>query len=330
MKRVSAMAVAVLFGVTSCACLISAEDDVSIMITKPVGDDPISCAVFFADNMVYTPQWRLGNFVRIEVSVINMTDYTSSREITRNDTDLYNESTAGIVGDEVYEWALDQQLDIITDSENVLPLTKMVSVSYIEVAITSSALKDPIIFAAGWDPETKAKVITVNGFGREVNKAGHVIYGTLWDTSDTALTGGVELLEGDYTVSVSLGRAVQDADGWHGSIGEWYDVDYSVGHIYNVVTEEEGDLLTPEYPYSDLVAEDHPDYVVYKIGVGGLDGDTAWVVLGTLIGEGSGGGNGGGNGNGGDGGGDGGNGNGGDGGGGNGHGGKLSRLQGVK
>ncbi len=308
-KRVSAMAVAVLFAVTSCACLISAEEDtVPLMITMPEGTEPISCAVFFADNMVYAPQWRVDNYVRIEVMVLNMTDYTSSREILRTDTDLYTE---------VYVDGVAQQAAIIGSSETVLPMTKMVSVSYIEVTITSDVYAD-IVLSAGWDPVTGAKVID-NDFGREVNKVGHLIYGTLWDTTD--------IPEGVYTTEVRLGHVVQDSVTglWSGVLGEWYSVDYAIGHLYN--PDLEGVFLTPENPYSDLVGYDHIDYTTYKIGAGGLGVDCAWVELGPIIGQGTGGGNGGGgndgdgNGNGGDGGG---NGNGGDDiGGGNGHGGKL-------
>ncbi len=308
-KRVSAMAVAVLFAVTSCACLISAEEDtVPLMITMPEGDEPISCAVFFADNMVYAPQWRVDNYVRIEVLVLNMTDYTSSREILRTDTDLYPE---------VYADGLAQQAAIMGSSETVLPMTKMVSVSYIEVTITSDVYPD-IVLSAGWDPVTGAKVIDKD-FGREVNKVGHLIYGTLWDT-----TG---IPEGTYTTEVRLGHVVQDpvTGLWSGVLGEWYSVDYAIGHLYN--PDVEGEFLTPEFPYSDLVLYDHIDYTTYKIGAGGVEGDCAWVELGPIIGQGTGGGNGGGgnsgdgNGNGGDGGG---NGYGGENGlGGNGHGGKL-------
>lgn len=282
-RIVSAMAIAMLFGLSACASLICAEDDegTPLMITAPTGEEPISCAVFFADNMVYAPQWRLDNYVRIETMVLDTTDYTSSREIKRIDTDLYPDGG--------YEDGLDQQAAILADSDAVLPLTKMVSVSYIEVSVTSDVLDAPILFAAGWDPITREKVIEVNGFGREVNKAGHLIYGTLWDTS------GLE--EGVYTVEVRLGCVVDGV----GVVGEWYDVDYAIGHLYNP-DGEEGELLTPEFPYSDLVLADHVDYYTYKIGVGGMTSDTAWVELGPLIPQGSGGGNGGdggGNGNGG-------------------------------
>ncbi len=307
-KRVSALAVAVLFALTSCACLISAEEEtVPLMITMPEGDEPISCAVFFADNMVYAPQWRVDNYVRIEVLVLDMTDYTLATQILRTDTDLYPET---------YADGLAQQAAIATDSENVLPLTKMVSVSYIEVTITSDVHED-IVLSAGWNPADGTKVID-NKFGREVNKAGHLIYGTLWDTT------GLE--EGTYTTEVRLGHAVQDpvAGTWSGVLGEWYQVDYAIGHLYDP-DGEEGDLLYEEYPYSNLVAYDHPDYLVYKIGAGGLADGAAWCELGPVIGQGTGGGNGGGgndgdgNGNGGE---DGGNGYGGENGGGNGHGGR--------
>ncbi|MCJ7490538.1 MAG: hypothetical protein MUO87_10485 [Thermoplasmata archaeon] len=286
------MAVAVLFGITSCACMIGANEDEGdpLIITAPSGSAPMSCAVFYADNMVYAPQWRLDNYVRIEAMVIDMTGYDSSRDILTTDVNLY---PGGIFDD-----GFEQQAAIIADSANVLPMTRMVSVSYIEMTVTSDALPEPLVFAAGWDPLTGVKVIEELGLGREVNKAGHVIYGTLWDT-----TG---LDEGVYKVETRLGCVVDDV----GVIGQWYSVDYAIAHLYNPEGEE-GELLDPVHPFSDLVEENSDDYATYKIGVGGVDDGAAWIDLGPLIPQGSGGG---GNGNGGDGG----NGNGG--GGGNGHG----------
>ncbi|UCE80534.1 MAG: hypothetical protein JSV94_05090 [Methanobacteriota archaeon] len=293
-KRVSVVAIAVLFGVTSCACMIGAsEEGAPLIITTPSGDDPISCAVFYADNMVYAPQWRLGNYVRLEAMVIDMTGYDSPRDILTTDVNLYPD---------VYADGLAQQAAIIADSATVLPMTRMVSVSYIEMTITSDVLAEPLVLSAGWNPLTLEMEIE-NGLSREVNKGGHVIYGTLWDTT------GLE--EGDYTVHTRLGTVVNGV----GMIGEGYSVDYAIAHLYNPEGEE-GELLDPDHPYSDLVDESHVDYATYKIGVGGVDAGDAWIVLGALIPQGSGGGNGGGNGNGGDGG----NGNGGNGNGGNGHG----------
>lgn len=326
-KRVSAMAVVALFALTSCAYVISASEDegVPLIVTVPASEtEPMSCAVFFADNMVYAPQWRLDNYVRIEMMVIDMTGLSSSRDIPFTATDLYPNT---LYPDLPFYDGLAQQAAIMANSEEILPLTRMVSVSYMEVSITSDVLSAPIVFKAGWDPITRAKVIDDGMLGREVNKVGHVIYGMLWDTS------GIEA--GTYTTEVRLGRAVQVSETeWVGVLDEWYSVDYGIAHLYDPTLE--GAYVTPEYPYSDLVVEGEVadfDYATYKIGEGGVVlGDYAWIELGPLIPQGSGGGNGGGgnggdgNGNGGDGGGNG-NGNVGDGGGGNGHGGKLNRAQ---
>ncbi len=316
-KRVPAMAIAVLFVLTSCAYVISAHEDegVPLIITAPAeGAETMSCAVFFADNMVYTPQWRLDNYVRIEVMVLSMDSYADPSELVVADTNLYPS--------ELIPDPLAQQAAIIADSATYLPMTKMVSVSYIEVTVTSDVLDEPVVFAAGWDHVTGEKVIEVNGFGREVNKAGHLIYGTLWDTT------GLEA--GAYTTEVKLGVAMQDELGlWYGAVGEWYDVNYAIGHLYN--PEVEGEYLVPDHPYGSLGVEGTEAFDVYKLGEGGLTADdVAWIELGPLIPQGAGGGSGnggdgGGNGNGGDG--DGGNGYGGEnGGGGNGHGGKLNQA----
>lgn len=281
MKRTSAVAIAMLLGVLSCACVVGAHEEevVPLIITAPTGDAPISCAVFYADNMVYAPQWRLDNYVRIEIMVIDMTDYTMAEEIQRVDTDLYPE---------IYADGLAQQAAILANSATVLPMTKMVSVSYIEVTIKSDVLEAPIVMAAGWDPVSGAKVIEVNGLGREVNQGGHVIYGTLWDTA--------HLSEGVYTVETRLGCMVDGV----GVLGKWYSVDYAIAHLYDPSLE--GVLVDPEHPYSDLVLEDDINYDTYKIGVGGVTSGAAWIELGPLIPQGSGGGSGdgGGNGNGGD------------------------------
>ncbi len=298
-KKLSGVAMALLFGMTSCACLIGAHDEgVPLMITAPVGEEPISCAVFFADNMVYAPQWRVDNYVRIETMVLDMSEYTDASEIWVTDTDLYPDYFAD---------PLEQQAAIMSDSDTYLPMTKMVSVSYINVVIKSDLAS--FEFEAGWDPETRAKVIDDGVLGREVNRVGHLIYGMLWDTTDAP--------EGTYTVEVRLGAVVETApDVWEGVVGEWYDVDYCIGNLYDPEAEE-GTYLDPLHPFSDIVGYEDTDYTTYKIGAGGLDGDVAWVELGPLIPQGTGGGNGGESG---------GNGNGGAGG--NGHGGRLSQNRG--
>lgn len=306
------MAVAVLFGTTALACVVSAHEDEGepLIITLPSGDEPISCAVFYADNMVYAPQWRIGNYVRLEAMVLDMTDYDSAKDLTTTDTDLYPDPE---VPDPnlPYLDGLEQQAAIIADSATVLPMTRMVSVSYIQMSITGPGYNDdnPYVLEAGWDIET-GESISVNGLGREVNKAGHLIYGCLWDTY------GFET--GFYTVTTRLGVL---ADGVV-TIGDAYSVDYAICHLYI----GEGEYVDPEHPYADLAASgDDPIYQVYKNGLGNCtsDGGGAWVELGQLIPQGSGGGNGGDSGNGGEGG----NGNGQCGAGGNCNGGSKSRSK---
>lgn len=305
-KRCATVVLVLLFGVTSCACMISAHEDEGepLIITAPSGTERMPCAVFYADNMVYAPQWRMDNYVRIETMVIDMTGYDSARDILATDVSLYP--------DDLFEDGLEQQAAIIADSATVLPQTRMVSVSYIQITIDSDVVEEPFVFEAGWDPITGEKVIDDGELGREVNKAGHVIYGMLWDTT------GVP--EGTYTVETRLGKVVDGV----GKLGEWYRVDYAIAHLYDPEGEE-GDLLDDVHPFSDIVGADDLDYSTYKIGVGGLVDETAFIELGPLIPQGSGGGNGdesGGNG------GDGGNGNGGDGGNGNCHGGTGHRTRG--
>ncbi|MDH3366141.1 MAG: hypothetical protein OEM29_09115 [Thermoplasmata archaeon] len=305
----SAIAIAVLFGATAFACVVGAEDEGEpLIITQPSGTVPMSCAVFFADNMVYGPQWRIGNFVRIEAMVLNMDDYDSAKDLTVSDTDLYPSVE--------YPDGLSQQAAINGDSENVLPMTKMVSVEYIQMVITgpSYPASKPYILEAGWNKADLTKVVETNGLGREVNKAGHVIYGCLWDT-----TG---LIEGTYTVTTKLGVVQQLAnDKWIGVPGSTvYSVDYAICHLY-IAEDVYVDL---DHPYADLAGdEDDIVYETFKNGIGNVTDGAAWIELGQLIPQGSGGGNGG-NGNGGEGG----NGNGGENGGnggGNGNGGRRSR-----
>jgi len=274
-KKVSASAIAVLVGMVSCACLISAhETGLPLVLTVPETEEPISVAVYFADNMVYAPQWRIDNYVRIETMVINMTGYTMAEEIERTDTDLYPE--------QYYDGVAQQQA--ILANPAILNQTRMVSVSYIEITMRASNGDMVDRFESGWDPDSLELVID-GGVGREVNKAGHLIYGMLWDT-----TG----MESDvYTVEVRLGH-VENIDGsWEPVFGEWYSIDYTIANWYNPEAEE-GTLMDPEHPFHDIVLADDPDYLTYKIGVGGLGDQVAWIELGPLIPQGSGGGNGGG------------------------------------
>ena len=311
------------------------EEGDPMIITTPDGDGPISCAVYFADNMVFAPQWRTDGLVRIEMMIIDMTDL-------KGDPRLIDEGTIDLTDDyaddyprEVYpqywawnsvtlEWYWSQQLFLLDDSSR-LDLTNMVSVSYIKVTITEDvpvdALDDeePYIpytrsFEAGWLPDGAYDRVIFSDLGREVNKHGGLIYGMLWDTAadpdDPTLPAAPV---GEYRVDVQLGKvkkvSVDPAPAvYDGDIGDWYTVDFAVGHLY----VGEGDLLDPAHPYVSLVpneGEDRTivtgqdeygeDVVVYLyadlgVGLGGVSpDDTAWILIGQLIPQGPGGGNGG-------------------------------------
>ena len=283
-KRAVAVAMAAVIAIGLLPVLSSAHATTTIVVTAPPEDaDSMSCAVYFADNMVYAPQWRIGNFVRIETMVLNMTDYADPVKFDVDDLWL-PEFT-----EHDYLDGLAQQEALIAESAR-LAETRMVSVSYIEVQMTGPSGYESETFSAGWMPEEPFDQVIDEGLGREVNKGGRLIYGMLWDTTHVPA--------GEYTVSVRLGKAVQsDSIGWVGEIGTWYDVEYTVANYYI----GEGLLEDPKHPFISITDDPwDPLYVDYKVGIGGLEGDTAWILLGSLIPQGSGGGYGGG-GNGGDG-----------------------------
>jgi hypothetical protein len=297
------------------------EGDPMIITMPPTGE--MSCAVYFADNMVFAPQWRTDNLVRIEMMIIDMTDFGGDpRAIEIGTINLsanlevdypaeYPEyNVKDPVTEEVLYW--DQQDFLLNDSTR-LSLTSMVSVSYMRVTIieqldeASTEIPHSEMFEAGWlDEYPYGRVIFsepgLSELGREVNKHGNLIYGMSWDTSNAP--------EGTYRVDVQLGRTVPnlDGEGYHGEIGLWYTVAFAVGHLYI----GDGVLFDDDHPYVSLVPDVSADtqidinldpegesnlvylYDDLGIGLGGLDSDnTAWVLLGPLIGQGPGGGNGG-------------------------------------
>jgi len=257
-KTVIATATALImaFGALPFAVTAS-EESVPIPITPP----PVGgVGVYFADNMVFTPQWRTGNFVRIEMMVIDMTNLADANmdglidplDIPAADVDMYTQAE-------------------ILASPSLILNTRMVSVPSISVDVVRG--DETIVWHSYAEWADDGSVVSSDGgVGREVNKAGHLIYGAQWDTS------GAE--EGVYEVYVTLPDA------------------YVVGFAMGSYKIGEDTLYDPDYPYIEL-ADDELDwqYIEYDIGIGDVtaDGD-AFVVLGTLIGRGSGGGNGGGNG----------------------------------
>ena len=282
-RRVLVAALAMLFATTSCVSIATAhEDSVPMIITEPEDPEaPIECAVFFADNMVYTPQWRIGNLVRIEAMVVNMTDRASPEDVMESDLNVSVESLAAlpippevVVAGTEQQWALNNRPDLLNE-------TRMVSVNFIEVTIWGPDGYDES-FVAEWNPLTRERIDGSDGeLGREVNKGGHLIYGMLWDTSALDSISGI----GDYTVEVRL--------------GEGYNVTHAIAHLYN--PEEEGVYQNAGFPFSSLVDANDDNYIIYGIGIGGVslddqleeDSGHGWIVLGQLIPQGPGGGSGG-------------------------------------
>lgn len=227
-------------------------------IPIPISPVPGEVGVYFADNMVFTPQWRTGNFVRIEVMVINMDGLEDDNQdgvldpmdIRAADIDMY------------------EQAEILADPSLIFN-TRMVSVSAIIVQVVDSSGNVVWDAYAVWNPD--GSVADTDGdIGREVNKAGHLIYGGQWDTTGVA--------PGEYTVVVML--------------PEEYKVTYAIA-TYKIGQET---LYDPAHPYIEMADEETDwQYVEYEIGIGDVDvnGD-AYVILGPVIGRGtsSGGGNG--------------------------------------
>lgn len=241
----TAMAFVMVFGAVP--VFVSAEET-SVLV--PIETAPMNVGVYFADNMVFTPQWRTGNFVRIEMMVIDLGSQLP-KEVLASEVNMYDQAT------------------LMAYPEKVLD-TRMVSVESIKVDIVpqGGTLEDAVWSEfVSWDPVTMLPLATSDCFGREINKAGHLIYGGQWDTTTAA--------EGVYTVWVTLGSA--------------YTITYAMG------TNK-----TSEVNIFETLADDELDdvYVLYDLGIGGVSNGAAWLDLGVLMGRGGGatGGNGGGNG----------------------------------
>jgi len=250
--------------ILSSTAIATAGHDIEIPITEvPIDDEDgkIPVAVYFADNMVYTPQWRVGNLVRIETMILNVStclidevpDMTvMPLEVSKSITLQTDPETGEIL---IY--------DLLTDSSDLLD-TYMVSVPSIEIVITS--LDDSEVsytFSGGLSGETWIGDVT-----REINQYGHLIYGFLWDTEVE------ELPLGAYEVSVKL--------------PDEYDIRASVAHVYPEKAEDDVTQGDPD--------REKPDDQEEPLGFGILpEGDTngcggvpyglneAYVILGPLV-----------------------------------------------
>jgi uncharacterized membrane protein YgcG len=207
-------------------------------------------AIFFADNMAFAPQWRTGNLVRIEVMVLKAGDFNGDG--VTNASDIPLDVSLGLT-----------QAELTADPDLILG-TYMVSVP--EISVVMSGPGGVYEFYSYFADGTADDADTV---GREINKAGHLIYGFLWDTT------GVE--PGVYKTSVRIPAV--------------YDVVMAIESL--TVAEEAEPIGFVEVP----VASSEP-----VSGTGGVIDATneAFIYLGEIVlrgGSGSNGGNGG-NGNG--------------------------------
>lgn len=139
----------------------------------PIMEGPIDVAVYFADNMAFTPQWRLGNFIRIEMMILNATGVEDPSGIDLADTDVYGQEELRLDPDLLYN-------------------TNMISVSEIWINITNE-LGDCV---ESWYSDF-ANADEGNTVIREINGEGHLIYGGKWDSAGVTEAGF-------YTVSVGL------------------------------------------------------------------------------------------------------------------------------
>ena len=270
-KKVLAVAAAV-FATFSFASAVVASDDPTMpvpIMTPGEGFTEIPCAVYFADNMAFGPQWRVGGLVRVELAVINLdADHDGTLlgvgEIPLN----ISESVNGTIDPLTNATKVYDQVELFTDP-SLLNDTYMVSVSHIWVNISlSTDSKYTFRFASdftdGYDD--------TDTVGREINKMGHLIYGFLWDTELVPV--------GVYTVSVGFTTV--------------YGVKMAIEHLYPIVNETDDVVLDP-IGYAELPIDDGSS------GTGGVDFNTneAYIYLGELItkgGSGSNGSNGGGDG----------------------------------
>lgn len=277
------------------------EEGAPMMVTLPSGGVPISCAVYFADNMVFAPQWRVDNLVRIEMMIIDMTGSGNPEDgplvgpwddptQIENDTinldqeqclidyppddpdyeDYWIKVVDPLTQEVTYVW--NQQAFLLAESSNIAE-TRMVSVSYIRVTIIGEgdAAGYSKSFEAGWLCESPYDRVIFSELGREVNKHGNLIYGMQWDTADPEEPAPA----GEYRVDIQLGKVSynEDTKDYEIALGADYSVDFAVGHLY----VGDGVLFSDDHPYISLVSSEgayDPD--------SNPDGDDVTIVYGDV------------------------------------------------
>jgi len=241
-KKIVALAMTMLMVLVSSALVVNAAEEPPVPIPFTPVDANMEYAVYFADNMAFTPQWRIGNLLRIETMVLKVPDGV----IPATDADglpTYVLTTPVTVNADMTTGVVYDQADLMADPTLILN-TWMVSVPVISVTIE-----------VGTFSKTFLADFTVEGdesdLGREINKAGHLIYGMQWDTT------GVPAGTPKVTVSVP-----------------GYPVSYAVRSF---ILEEDADPIA----YELLPAGDP---AVAVCGTGGLDAaSNAYIYVGVLI-----------------------------------------------
>lgn len=257
-------AIATVMMAVSFASLAAAEEEPAVPVPIMVPEDPLTTkqvAVYFADNMAFGPQWRVGNLVRIETAIVNLDKYWdgSTADLITPDmlpVDLAQSISEPLVYDELTSsWIpnLYTQADIMANPY-VLFDTYMVSVSQIKVTIHNV---DDAAYTYVFESDFTDGVQDADEVTREINKAGHLIYGFLWDTTD--------IIPGIYKVDVT--------------IPSLWTINYALQTAYPVVVEEDVVIL------SDEVVVDPIGFTPIPADNGGViaETNTAWVQLGDLV-----------------------------------------------
>ena len=185
-ERAVAIVTVALMGLFPASLIVGGAEEPSTPIPVTPADSE-GYAVFFADNMAFAPQWRTGNQVRIETMVLKAGDFNGDG--VTNASDIPLDVNLGLTQAE-----LTANPDLILD-------TYMVSVP--EIWITISGPGGTYEFYSYFADGTADETDTV---GREINKAGHLIYGFLWDTED--VEPGVYktsvVIPGEYNVVMAI------------------------------------------------------------------------------------------------------------------------------
>jgi len=183
-KRATAVLFVAALAFLPAAAIVGAEEEPAATIPFTPGSAAKGYGVYFADNMAFTPQWRVGNLVRIETMVLKAGD-------SDGDGLLDAASIPVVVNTNMTSGVVNTQASLMANPNDIL-YTWMVSVPQIKITVSSATTDDVVVFQSNFaDGITGADTVT-----REINKMGHLIYGLLWDTS------GVDA--GVYKISVEI------------------------------------------------------------------------------------------------------------------------------